>query len=325
MEEDPITQTPVTAKTVTIDNVTHAIEDTLARASKADLTLLAPAYSASATYAEGDYCTYEGALYRCSTAVATAEEWTAAHWTAVTLTGELGGQQAGSAVTLRSWRRNTVTLHLSVNDSQYGSVDVNGISDTGSGARVPVDDTGTAHATLTATPAASYIIDKWQTSADGSAWTDVTGETGDTLTLSLPTDEDRHYRAVFKLGYVNVTFHTTYRPYEVSDGYIIEDTWPSITLNGESLSFSYNDDNGRYEATAQVPVGAENRLTGGNVHYYSEWSESKTMYWDTPSADGVEFHTNDEEPLYGDATRTYTFTLTADTTVQMDLTSGYGF
>lgn len=46
-------------------------------------------YSASATYALGDYCTYGDKLYRCSTAIATAEAWTAAHWTEVKTTGEI--------------------------------------------------------------------------------------------------------------------------------------------------------------------------------------------------------------------------------------------
>lgn len=45
----------------------------------------APAYSSSATYAVGDYVFYNGALYRCTTAITTAESWTAAHWTAVVL------------------------------------------------------------------------------------------------------------------------------------------------------------------------------------------------------------------------------------------------
>lgn len=59
-----------------------AIRDVL----KADI---APAYSTSATYAVGDYVLYNNALYRCTTAIATAEAWTAAHWTAVNVGGEL--------------------------------------------------------------------------------------------------------------------------------------------------------------------------------------------------------------------------------------------
>jgi len=44
--------------------------------------MIAPAYSATNTYAVGDYVTYNDALYRCKTAISTAEAWTAAHWEA---------------------------------------------------------------------------------------------------------------------------------------------------------------------------------------------------------------------------------------------------
>lgn len=67
-------------------------------ATDADLTAsfntaahnLAAEYDSTATYAVGDYCTHDGTLYKCSTAINTAEEWTAAHWTAVAVTDEMG-------------------------------------------------------------------------------------------------------------------------------------------------------------------------------------------------------------------------------------------
>lgn len=45
----------------------------------------ASAYSSSATYAVGDYVFYNGTLYRCITAITTAEAWTAEHWAAAAL------------------------------------------------------------------------------------------------------------------------------------------------------------------------------------------------------------------------------------------------
>ena len=47
--------------------------------------MIADAYSAESTYAEGDYCTHDGKLYVCNTTISTAEEWTAAHWTEAVL------------------------------------------------------------------------------------------------------------------------------------------------------------------------------------------------------------------------------------------------
>ena len=55
---------------------------------------IAPAFSSSSTYAVGDYVTYEGLLYKCTTAVSTAGAWDATKWTAVTSTGELNAVKA---------------------------------------------------------------------------------------------------------------------------------------------------------------------------------------------------------------------------------------
>lgn len=55
---------------------------------KTALTVIAPAYSASSTYAVGNYVTHGGYLYRCTTAITTAEAWNAAHWTLATI-GEI--------------------------------------------------------------------------------------------------------------------------------------------------------------------------------------------------------------------------------------------
>ena len=50
---------------------------------------VASTYSASKTYAVGDYVWYDGSLYRCTTAITTAEAWTSAHWTAAVLSDDL--------------------------------------------------------------------------------------------------------------------------------------------------------------------------------------------------------------------------------------------
>lgn len=64
--------------------------DTLKGAINQEGTVnLAPAYSNAATYNVGDYCTYQGKLYSCNTQISTAEDWTAAHWTAVNVSAEI--------------------------------------------------------------------------------------------------------------------------------------------------------------------------------------------------------------------------------------------
>ena len=59
---------------------------------------IASAYDSTATYDLGDLCIYNGNLYECSTAISTAEEWTAAHWTAKTVADELANKANNSDI-----------------------------------------------------------------------------------------------------------------------------------------------------------------------------------------------------------------------------------
>lgn len=51
--------------------------------------VVASAYSASATYKVGDYVIHNSNLYRCTTAITTAEAFTAAHWTQIVLADDV--------------------------------------------------------------------------------------------------------------------------------------------------------------------------------------------------------------------------------------------
>lgn len=53
------------------------------------MAMIAAPYDDKATYAVGDYCTYGERLWKCNTAIATAEPFTAAHWTATTVMEEI--------------------------------------------------------------------------------------------------------------------------------------------------------------------------------------------------------------------------------------------
>lgn len=56
------------------------------------LACIADTYSSSSTYAVGDYVWYDGILYKCTTAITTAESWTAGHWTTTVIADELVSQ-----------------------------------------------------------------------------------------------------------------------------------------------------------------------------------------------------------------------------------------
>lgn len=53
------------------------------------MAMIAAPYDGTATYAVGDYCTYGDRLWKCNTAIGTAEPFTAGHWTATTVMEEI--------------------------------------------------------------------------------------------------------------------------------------------------------------------------------------------------------------------------------------------
>ena len=60
-------------------------------------TDIAPVYNPEATYALGAYCTHDNTLYKCTTAITTAEAWTAGHWTAVSVGAVLASLESAVA------------------------------------------------------------------------------------------------------------------------------------------------------------------------------------------------------------------------------------
>ena len=61
-------------------------------------TVIAPEYDAEQTYAVGDLVMRRSVLYRCTTPIPTPEEWTAAHWTATSVSGEYRPAAAQDAI-----------------------------------------------------------------------------------------------------------------------------------------------------------------------------------------------------------------------------------
>ena len=52
---------------------------------------IAEEYDPTSTYAVGDFCVHDGILYKCSTAISSAEPWTVAHWQRTYATDEIAG------------------------------------------------------------------------------------------------------------------------------------------------------------------------------------------------------------------------------------------
>ena len=76
-------------------------------------SFLADEYDATQTYAVGDYRIHEGGLYVCNTAISTAEDWNASHWTLT---------DVGSALEAITSNIPTKTSQLQ-NDSGFTQID----------------------------------------------------------------------------------------------------------------------------------------------------------------------------------------------------------
>jgi len=74
-----------TADVVDLINRINAAVATIPASWTGLMADIAPAYSDAAVYPVGAYCYYNGDLYRCTTAITTAESWTAGHWTQAVL------------------------------------------------------------------------------------------------------------------------------------------------------------------------------------------------------------------------------------------------
>ena len=74
-----------TADVVDLINQINAAVATIPASWTGLMADIAPTYSDTAVYPVGSYVYYNGDLYRCTTAITTAESWTAGHWTQAVL------------------------------------------------------------------------------------------------------------------------------------------------------------------------------------------------------------------------------------------------
>ena len=78
--------------------------------------MVADEYSSSNTYALGDYVYHAGTLYKCTTAITSAEAWTSGHWTAAKLAEDVTAQSENIESINNMLKIETI---MSVDDSQY--------------------------------------------------------------------------------------------------------------------------------------------------------------------------------------------------------------
>lgn len=130
------------ASVVPLNSNTDLIEQYLGRTQD----MIAPMYDDTATYDVGDIVTYESNLYKCITAISTAETFDPTKWKATTAVEEGSGGGGGSSVIPNPTGTPTDTLStVSIDGTIYG-IEGSGTSE-GEGVEIYSED--------------EYIVGKW--------------------------------------------------------------------------------------------------------------------------------------------------------------------
>lgn len=142
-----------------VASLVQAIEDAVAEIPAGYNACFAPAYSTSSTYALGQYVTYSGYLYRCTTAITSSESWTAAHWTQVALANDVSSLKSAIDSTTKLFSDGTTLLSDALTDGTGSHKDVDY---TLSGNTLTAEGTSTGNSLYvliaTATPPPDWII-----------------------------------------------------------------------------------------------------------------------------------------------------------------------
>ena len=99
------------ALTTTDKTVIGAINEVAQGGGGGGTDVIADDFDSTSTYAVGDYCIYEGSLYKCTTAVTTAGDWDSSDWTETLVMDEVeqGGGGGGAGHTIIDENGNSMT------------------------------------------------------------------------------------------------------------------------------------------------------------------------------------------------------------------------
>lgn len=140
--------------------ITGAINEVAQGGGGGGTDVIAEDFDSTATYAVGDYCIYEGSLYKCTTAVTTAGDWDSTDWTETLVMDEVEqGGGGGSAEGIHLTQAEYDALPASkLTDGKIYFIDdgISGRDIVANGVFVDVDNVIKAQTTLTNSVETTY-------------------------------------------------------------------------------------------------------------------------------------------------------------------------
>lgn len=125
-------------------------------------------YSPSSAYAVGDYVLKDGKTYKCTTAIASGETWTTAHWTEVKVGNDLQGEVAD----LKSAVSEIITIDVEIDSSTF--VNLSGYYIGGAAPHIIGQANGCSMMYVVCSPNTQYVIQKIESNRFNIGYTTVT-------------------------------------------------------------------------------------------------------------------------------------------------------
>lgn len=122
LKKDPVADASDTFNITTMLNENWDKIDAAMGAARA-----AEAYSTTKPYAVGDYCTRNGALFKCTVAITTPEVWTAGHWKATSIGAEFKAIYAALVGKVNANNHTIVDLDTAITTGHWTWVDSDGV------------------------------------------------------------------------------------------------------------------------------------------------------------------------------------------------------
>ena len=232
-----------------------------------ETNVVAEEYDSSATYALGDYCIHDNKLYRCTTAISTAESWTSGHWSQVLVGDELGTKGSiwqGTQAQYDAITNPDPNTTYYITDSVSPSLQVSNLTD--------VSLTNITNGQTLVYQSGTWVNDE----AGGKVWQGTQAQY-DAITTPDPdmvyyiTDSTQSNFALADLSNVSLS--------QLTDGEVLKyDSTNNIWTNGTGGGGTWVGTQAQYDAIVTPDPDTTYYITDGVANGYQLWKGTQAQY-----------------------------------------------